>query len=75
MNTAVTITAIIAAFILGCVIVTAIRDTALAKHKAHARYPHPDGDVTALGPETFASQDGRTISWKGVNYERKAEQP
>lgn len=33
MNTAIAITAIIAAFILGCVIVTATRDTALAKHQ------------------------------------------
>lgn len=75
MNTAVTITAIIAAFILGCVIVTAMRDTALAKHKAATRYPHPDGDVTVLGPETFASSDGTVICWKGVNYERQPERP
>lgn len=33
MNTAIAITAIIAAFILGCVIVTATRNTALAKHQ------------------------------------------
>lgn len=34
-------------------------------------YPHPDGDVIILGPEVFASPDGRTISWKGANYERQ----
>lgn len=34
MNTAIAITAIIAAFILGCVIVTATRDIALAKRQA-----------------------------------------
>lgn len=33
MNTAIAITAIIAAFILGCVIVNAIRDIATAKHR------------------------------------------
>lgn len=33
MNTAIAITAIIAAFILGCVIVTAVRDVAQTKHQ------------------------------------------
>jgi hypothetical protein len=33
-------------------------------------YPHPDGDVTVLGPEIFASSDGAVISWKGENYVR-----
>lgn len=33
MNTAIAITAIIAAFILGCVIVTATRDIAQTKHR------------------------------------------
>lgn len=32
------------------------------------QYPYQDGDVTVLGPEVFASADGQTISWKGVNY-------
>lgn len=32
------------------------------------QYPYQDGDVTVLGPEVFASDDGQTISWKGVNY-------
>lgn len=31
-------------------------------------YPYQDGDVTVLGPETFASNDGAVISWKGDNY-------
>lgn len=31
-------------------------------------YPHQDGDVTVLGPEIFASADGKVICWKGVNY-------
>lgn len=75
MNTAITITGIITAFILGCVIVTAIRDTTLAKHKAGTRYPHTDGDVTVLGPEIFANSDGTVICWKGVNYERQPERP
>ena len=28
----------------------------------------PDGDVTVIGPECFASADELVISWKGVNY-------
>jgi hypothetical protein len=33
-------------------------------------YPYRDepGNVTVLGPEIFASADGRVISWKGENY-------
>ena len=31
-------------------------------------YPHQDGDVTVLGPETFASNNGTVICWKGENY-------
>ncbi|MFR9794276.1 hypothetical protein ACL07V_37580 [Streptomyces sp. MB22_4] len=34
-------------------------------------YPYPDGDVTVLGPEVFASKDGGVICWKGENYERQ----
>jgi hypothetical protein len=36
-------------------------------------YPHPDGDVTVLGPEIFASSDGAVISWRGENYVRQGE--
>lgn len=32
------------------------------------RYPHQEGDVTVLGPEIFASNDGKTICWQGRNY-------
>ncbi|MCI3246285.1 hypothetical protein [Streptomyces spinosisporus] len=74
MNTAVTITAIIAVVVVINIITYAVRDTALAKHKARL-YPRDDGDVTALGPEIFASKDGRTVCWKGVNYERQPERP
>ena len=35
---------------------------------APGTYPHPDGDVTVLGPEIFASSDGKVICWKGENY-------
>lgn len=72
MNTAVTITAIIAAFLLGCIIVTALREVALAKHKTGA-YPRQDGDFTILGPETFTNQAGTVICWKGVNYVRQED--
>jgi inosine-uridine nucleoside N-ribohydrolase len=33
-------------------------------------YPYQDGDVTVLGPETFASKDDTVISWRGNNYVR-----
>lgn len=75
MNPVIVVTAIIAVFLLGCVLITAIRDVRLAKHKAASRYPYPDGDVTVLGPEIFASNDGQAISWKGDNYERQQERP
>jgi hypothetical protein len=68
VNTAIAITAIIAALVLANSIVTAIRDVAQAKHKAAPSYPRQDGDVTVLGPEIFASTDGTVICWKGVNY-------
>ncbi len=32
------------------------------------RYPYNEGDVTVLGPEIFASKDGKVICWKGENY-------
>ncbi|MEU5322954.1 hypothetical protein AB0G67_40320 [Streptomyces sp. NPDC021056] len=35
------------------------------------QYPYQDGDITVLGPETFVSNDGQTISWKGDNYTRQ----
>lgn len=35
-------------------------------------YPRPDGDVTVLGPEIFASKDGSVICWKGENYTRQS---
>lgn len=38
-------------------------------------YPHPDGDVTVLGPEVFASNDGTVISWRGENYVRQEPAP
>jgi hypothetical protein len=31
-------------------------------------YPYEEGDWKVLGPEIFASRDGRVISWKGENY-------
>lgn len=31
-------------------------------------YPHQSGDVTALGPETFLSKDGKVISYRGENF-------
>ncbi|MFF1298193.1 MULTISPECIES: hypothetical protein [unclassified Streptomyces] len=34
-------------------------------------FPYQDGDITVLGPEVFASQDGQVISWKGDNYVRQ----
>lgn len=34
----------------------------------HKTYPYQDGDITVLGPEIFASNDGQVISWKGDNY-------
>lgn len=32
------------------------------------QYPYQDGDVTVLGPRVFVSNDGKVISWRGVNY-------
>jgi hypothetical protein len=75
VNTSITITAIIAGLFLASTIVTAIRDTIQAKHKATTRYPYHDGDNTVLGPEIFASKDRNVICWKGVNYERQQERP
>jgi hypothetical protein len=71
VNTAVTITAIIAAVVALNIIVTAMLDTAQTKHKASQSYPRDDGDVTALGPEVFASKDGAVICWRGENYIRQ----
>ena len=34
-------------------------------------YPYRDGDFTVLGPGIVASSDGKTISWRGENYERQ----
>jgi hypothetical protein len=31
-------------------------------------YPYESGDVIVLGPETFVSKDGKTLSYKGENY-------
>lgn len=36
-------------------------------------YPYPDGDVTVLGPEIFASEHGHVICWRGANYLRQDE--
>lgn len=73
MNTAIAITAIICTALIANAIIAAVRD--VAKAKATPPYPRDDGDVTALGPEIFASKDGQTISWKGDNYERQQERP
>jgi hypothetical protein len=75
VNTAVAITAIIAALLLANSIVTAIRDVAKAKHQQAARYPHQDGDFITLGPEIFTTKTGDVISWKGDNYVRQTEPP
>jgi hypothetical protein len=40
-----------------------------------ADYPYREGDFLILGPEIFASIDGRVISWKGENYYRAGEMP
>lgn len=36
-------------------------------------FPYQDGDITVLGPETFASKDGAVISWRGDNYVRQTQ--
>lgn len=36
--------------------------------EARQTYPLHMGDVTLLGPEIFASEDGRVICWQGQNY-------
>ncbi|MEU9444627.1 hypothetical protein AB0D42_27850 [Streptomyces sp. NPDC048304] len=54
----------------------ALADAVLAElHTGDKRYPRPDGDVTVLGPEVFASADGNTISWRGDNYTRQEVEP
>lgn len=68
MNPVIAVTAIIAAMILGNVIVYAIRDVAKAKHG----YPHRTaGDFIALGPDVFTDPDGNLITWKGAAYVRQ----
>lgn len=37
-----------------------------------AHYPHPDGEMTVLGPEVIAAPDGAVIWWKGEHYTRPA---
>jgi hypothetical protein len=37
-------------------------------------FPYQDRDVTVLGPEIFASNDGQVICWKGHNYVRQPDQ-
>lgn len=74
MNTAIAIAAIAAAVIVINIITYAVRDTVLAKHRTAARYPHPDGDFTVLGPEIFTDKTGDVISWKGENYVRKTQE-
>ena len=32
------------------------------------QYPIQQGDVIILGPEIFATEDGRVICWQGENY-------
>ncbi len=71
MNTAIAITAIIAALLLANSIVYAIRDVAKAK-QATPKFPHETaGDFIALGPEIFTDPSGDVISWKGANYVRQ----
>lgn len=70
MNTAIAITAIIAAVVVINIIATSVRDIATAKHKA-TQYPRPDGDTTVLGPEIFTDSSGDVICWKGANYVRQ----
>jgi hypothetical protein len=36
-------------------------------------YPYEEGDQTVIGPECFASEDGRVLSWRGENYVRQTE--
>lgn len=43
--------------------------------KPAPEYPHPDGDVTVIGPECFASDDETVIAWKGENYYRTGAMP
>ena len=74
MNTPIAITAIIAGLLLANAIVTALRDVATAKHGSATKYPHQDGDLTVLGPETFTNNTHDVICWKGVNYMRKEQQ-
>ena len=31
-------------------------------------FPHQDGPFIVLGPDIFASEDGKVICWKGENY-------
>ncbi len=71
MNTAIAITAIIAAVVVINSIVVAMRDVAKAKHEPSPRYPHQDGNHTILGPEIFTDQSGDVICWKGANYVRQ----
>jgi cytochrome oxidase Cu insertion factor (SCO1/SenC/PrrC family) len=70
VNTAIAITAIIAALLAITTITSAIKDVAREKHKAR-QYPRQDGDFTVLGPEIFTDRAGDVISWKGVNYVRQ----
>jgi hypothetical protein len=43
----------------------------LSKVEEPISYPYDGGGITVLGPELFASQDGATLCWKGVNYVRQ----
>lgn len=38
-------------------------------------YPHRSGDFVGIGPQCFASKDGGSLNWKGVNYVPQVEQP
>jgi hypothetical protein len=31
-------------------------------------YPHADGSVLVLGPQSFVSKDGAVLNWQGRNY-------
>lgn len=46
------------------------RPARVARQDPAPVYPRPDGDVTVLGPEVFASADGDVICWRGENYVR-----
>lgn len=51
-------------------VIEGLREASLLKRESEV-YPRKDGDFTVIGPECFASEDGRVISWRGANYVQK----